>query len=426
MAQLFDQMPWVFDQVQPDMVIIQGDTASALASAIIGKKKNLVIGHIEAGLRTHDLSSPFPEEIHRQNISKLTKWHFCPTELARQNLLRENIPQENIFVTGNTSVDMVLDISQKLKTRNWGVEPVQRDGNRPFFLITLHRRESQGSPLIRITNSLLEFAKNNPAFDFILPLHPNFCPTELARQNLLRENIPQENIFVTGNTSVDMVLDISQKLKTRNWGVEPVQRDGNRPFFLITLHRRESQGSPLIRITNSLLEFAKNNPAFDFILPLHPNPATSDMIKSHLGHQDNILLIPPLTYPQFIQLMAKAYAIVTDSGGIQEEAPSLNTPVIVVRDNTERTEGLENGCLRLAGTEKDNILYELNLLITDKAHYKRMQQANNPFGDGRAAERITGHLIDILTNLPNIRERSYLSHGQSKGLTASPRCFIKR
>ncbi len=298
MAQLFAQLPSAFDNARPDIVIIQGDTASALASAILAYKKNLPIAHIEAGLRTHDKSSPFPEEIYRQNITTLAKWHFCPTEKARQNLLNENIAEENIFVTGNTSVDMVKNTYKEL---------------------------------------------NGEIFD--LPL---------------------------------------------------LRQDKTKPYFLITLHRRESQGAPLMRITNSLLNFAKNNPEFHFIFPLHPNPATSQMIKDQLGTQKNFSLITPLPYPQFVRLMADAFAIITDSGGIQEEAPSLNTPVIVVRNNTERSEGIESGCLRLAGTKKDTILQELNLLINDKAHYKRMQQAHNPFGDGQAANRITAHLIDII------------------------------
>jgi len=297
-TQLFEQLPSVFDRCQPDIVIIQGDTASAYASAIVAHKKRLPIAHIEAGLRTYDKSSPFPEEIYRQNISSLARWHFCPTEKARQNLLKEKIAKENIFVTGNTSVDMVLKVHEESKN-----------------------------------------------------------------------NIPQ---------------------------MPPFWQNRTKPFFLITLHRRESQGAPLVRITSSLLEFAKNNPDFDFIFPLHPNPATSQMIRNKLDIQKNICLIDPLPYPQFVQLMADAYAIITDSGGIQEEAPSLNTPVIVVRNITERSEGVENGCLRLAGTEKDTILHELNLLIDDKAHYKRIQQAPNPFGDGRAADRIIAHLIDIV------------------------------
>ncbi|PCI47189.1 MAG: UDP-N-acetylglucosamine 2-epimerase (non-hydrolyzing) [Alphaproteobacteria bacterium] len=298
MTRLFTQLPRTFDQCQPDIVIIQGDTASALAAATIAHTKNLPIAHIEAGLRTHDKASPFPEEIYRKNISTLAQWHFCPTEKARQNLLRENIAQENIFVTGNTSVDMVIKTHKEL--------------------------------------------------------NGNIC-------HML-----------------------------------PFRRNRARPFFLITLHRRESQGAPLMQITTSLLTFIRSRPEFDFILPLHPNPATSHMIKSRLGGQKNIFLIAPLPYPQFVRLMADAFAIITDSGGIQEEAPSLNTPVIVVRNKTERAEGVESGCLRLAGTGNDTILYELNLLIDDKAHYKRMQQAPNPFGDGQAADRICAHLTDIV------------------------------
>ncbi len=289
MAQLCEQLPRILDQFHPDIVIIQGDTASALASAITARKHHYPIAHIEAGLRTYDRNSPFPEEIYRQSISRLAHWHFCPTEKARRNLLSEGI-----------------------------------------------------------------------------------CPTK---------------IFVTGNTSVDMVMDAYRKAA--------IDRD-QRPYFLITLHRRESQGAPLVNIISSLLVFARSQPEFDFVIPLHPNPATSDMIRSLLGSDKNIRLISPLPYPEFVGLMAGAYAIITDSGGIQEEAPSLNTPVIVVRDKTERPEGVEGGCLRLAGTGRDAILAELDLIVNDKTHYKNMQLAENPFGDGRAAQRIAQHLVNIL------------------------------
>lgn len=290
-VQLFARLPDVLDRARPDMVIIQGDTASAFASAMIASRKRLPVAHIEAGLRTHDLTSPFPEEIYRQNISALATWHFCPTERSRQNLLREGRARNSILVTGNTSVDMVMAMSQ------------------------------------------------NP---------------------------------------------------------EPRKSDGNRPYFLITLHRRESQGAPLREIVGSLRDFAAGRPEFDFIIPLHPNPATSDMIRDMLDMQQNISLVAPLPYPQFVRLMAGAFAIVTDSGGIQEEAPSLNIPVIVVRNVTERVEGLDNGCLRLAGTGKEGILRELTLLVEDDTHYNRMCQAENPFGDGRAADRIAAHVQQIM------------------------------
>ncbi|VAV97513.1 UDP-N-acetylglucosamine 2-epimerase [hydrothermal vent metagenome] len=301
LAQLTRQLPAIYDHCRPHIVILQGDTASALAAAMVAHGKGLPIAHIEAGLRTHDRACPFPEEIYRQSISTLAKWHFCPTDTAQQNLLREGIGEENIFVTGNTSVDMALKIHIKSE-------------------------------------------KNGP------------------------------------NLSLEQAI--------------------NKPYFLITLHRRESQGAPLTRIVNCLLAFAKGRPEFNFIIPLHPNPATTRMIREKMADQQNIFLIAPQPYPDFIHLMADAFAIITDSGGIQEEAPTLNTPVVVVRDKTERAEGVTNGCLRLAGTSGDTILKELNLLIDDKTHYKRMQEAPNPFGDGFAARRITAHLKNILESDP--------------------------
>jgi len=295
MAKLLDQLPAIFSRANPDLVIVQGDTASALAAAITAQRMGLRVAHIEAGLRTYDRSSPFPEEINRQIITRLADWHFCPTEQTRRNLVREGIPDQAIFVTGNTAVDVLL------KTRR-------------------------------------------------------ACP----------------------------VISSSP----------PKRRDG-RPYFLMTLHRRESQGAPLMRIINSLLAFARQRPAYDFILPLHPNPLTAGMIHHLMGHQQNIMLVPAQTYPHMVQLMAGAFAVITDSGGLQEEAPSLNTPLVILRDNTERPEGIEAGCLRLAGTDPRTILYELNLLIDDPAHYKRMQQAENPFGDGFAADRICARLINL-------------------------------
>ncbi|MCF6195441.1 MAG: UDP-N-acetylglucosamine 2-epimerase (non-hydrolyzing), partial [Emcibacter sp.] len=301
LAQLTHQLPAIYDHCRPHMVILQGDTASALAAAMVAHGKGLPIAHIEAGLRTYDRDCPFPEEIYRQSISTLAKWHFCPTDTARQNLLREGIEEENIFVTGNTSVDMTLKMHIKSEKNGHNLSP--------------------------------------------------------------------------------------------RW-------TKNKPYFLITLHRRESQGAPLTRIVNCLLAFAKSRPEFNFIIPLHPNPATSRMIREKMVDQQNIYLASPQPYPDFIHLMADAFAIITDSGGIQEEAPTLNTPVVVVRDKTERAEGVTNGCLRLAGTSEETILKELNLLIDDKTHYKRMQDAPNPFGDGFAAPRIAAHLKKILESDP--------------------------
>ncbi|WP_417623320.1 non-hydrolyzing UDP-N-acetylglucosamine 2-epimerase [Paremcibacter congregatus] len=291
-ATLTAQLPEVIKRLHPDLVVVQGDTASAFTAAMVAGGQNVAVAHVEAGLRTYDITSPFPEEIYRQGISKIAAWHFCPTEQARLNLLKEGHPENRIFVTGNTVIDMIL------------------------------RQKNTSPPIL-------------------------------------------------------------------------AGRDGKRPYFLITLHRRESQGEPLRNTLATLMEFAITNPAYDLVMPLHPNPATSTVVQEMLGRHDNIFLIDPLPYPKFVALMSGAFAIITDSGGIQEEAPSLNVPVIVVRTKTERPEGVENGCLRLAGTERATILQELDLLIHDKAHYKSMQTAENPFGDGHAAERIAHHLKDI-------------------------------
>jgi len=297
MRRLFRELTPVFEQISPHMLILQGDTSSALAAAIIGQKLSLKIAHVEAGLRTHDLTAPFPEEINRQTISKLSDWHFCPTQTARQNLLKENIADQKIFVTGNTVIDMVN------KTRSKPLPPLKS---------------------------------------------------------------------IIG------------------------EKDWSRPYFLLTLHRRESLGSPLIRILSAIKDIAHRHQNFDIILPVHPNPQVKLAIREFLGDCDNICLTEPLSYPECIVLMSNAYAILTDSGGLQEEAPALNTPLLILRDKTERMEGVECGSLRLCGTEADKIRREVDLLIQDKAHYNRMCRARNPFGDGRASMRITAHLMDIL------------------------------
>lgn len=302
MRRLFNELTPVFAAVKPDMVLIQGDTSSALASAIIAKKLSLELAHVEAGLRTHDLTSPFPEEINRQTISKLSDWHFCPTDKARENLRKEGIADQSIFVTGNTVIDML---------------------NR----------------------------------------------TRRGPQKALAEIVPD--------------------------------KDWTRPYFLLTLHRRESLGSPLLNILEAIKETAYGKPDFDIILPVHPNPQVASAVIHKLNGCKNIFLIKPLAYSDCLALMEKAFAILTDSGGLQEEAPALNIPLLILRDKTERMEGIERGCLRLAGTTAQSIRREVNLLINDKAHYNRMCRAKNPFGDGRASLRITAHLMDILKGSTN-------------------------
>jgi len=284
---LLSNLPAVLQQAKPDLCIVQGDTTSAFAAAVTSQKAAIPVAHIEAGLRTYDVNAPFPEEVNRQNITKLSNWHFCPTQMAREHLISENIAPDTIFVTGNTAID-----------------------------------------------SLMKYH--------------------------------------------------SQSLQKPE-----------RPYFLITLHRRESHGAPLLQILEGLKTAAAEHTEFDFIFCSHPNPTVSQALNSLLTDCPNINLIPPQSYTDFIKLMANAYTILTDSGGIQEEAPSLNIPVLVLRDKSERQEGIKSGCLILAGTDPKNIRNHIDQIIHDQDHYDQICSSPNPFGSGQAAKKIVAHLENI-------------------------------
>ncbi len=275
----------------PDLIIVQGDTSSSFCAAIVAAKMKIPLAHIEAGLRTYDFKAPFPEEINRQNISKLSKWHFCPTDDNKANLLKEGIDPETIFVTGNTVIDTLKTV---LKSSN--------------------------------------------------------------------------------NTE----------------GLSSV------PYILITLHRRESHGSPLRKMLHTLAELASRYPRINFIFPMHPNPIITAAATEIISPQPNIILKKPTPYPEFIELMKNAFFIISDSGGIQEEAPFLNVPLLVLREKTERMEAVKTGANKLVGTAHDKILDEACLLIHNQKYYKDMKNAANPFGDGKASDRIIETLMQIL------------------------------
>ncbi|MFC7049094.1 non-hydrolyzing UDP-N-acetylglucosamine 2-epimerase [Emcibacter nanhaiensis] len=300
------QLAILLEQLGPELVVVQGDTASALAGAMAACLQDIPVCHVEAGLRTRDLLSPFPEELYRQLISRMGTWHFCPTPENRATLLREDISSGQIFLSGNTSIDAVLDM-------------------------------------------------------------------------LSRSPRPLETKAVS------------------------------RPYILVTLHRREVQGEKLITIVRALRNFAESHAGYDFIVTLHPNPAIRRLLSHHLGGQGNIRLLPPLDYPDFVPLMKKAFAILSDSGGIQEEAPALDVPVIVLRDKTERQEGVASGCLRLAGYDPEKIFSELSLLIHDRDHYIDMCTAPAPFGEGRAGRIISARLEQIVTGQKIPHDDSSLS-----------------
>ena len=281
----------------PDIVLVQGDTTTAFSSALAAYYQKIKIGHIEAGLRTGNKYSPFPEEINRRIISVLADYHFAPTERAKMNLLEEGIKEERIFVTGNTVVDALL----------MTVEKVNSKGDKAYAAV----------------------------FDGI---------------------------------------------------------DFNKKIILVTGHRRENFGEGIQNICHALKEIAGRNPDVQIVYPVHLNPNVRNPIYELIGDTENVLLLEPLDYEHFIYLMSRCYIILTDSGGIQEEAPSLGKPVLVMRDTTERPEAIEAGTAKLVGVDKNRIINEAQLLLNDKTEYKKMALAVNPYGDGKAGQRIVGIL----------------------------------
>ncbi len=293
-AAIMTKMPAVLREIRPDMVLVQGDTTTAFATALAAFHNNIRIGHIEAGLRTHNKLNPFPEEINRRLVGCLADFHFAPTDRARDNLLAEGTASERVFVTGNTVIDALLGIV--------------RDDYR-------------------------------------------FSGPELRH------------------------IDFSAK-----------------KVICVTTHRRESFGAPLLNTIDALKKINELFTDTEIILPVHYNPNVKKHIYAQLDGRERIHLIDPLPYEPFAQLLNKCHLILTDSGGIQEEAPSLGKPVLVLRETTERPEGIEAGTARLVGTDVETILEGVTELLTDREAYNAMAQAKNPYGDGRAAARI----VDIL------------------------------
>ena len=288
---------------QPDVLLLHGDTTTTLAAAIAGFYAGIPIGHVEAGLRTHDLYAPFPEELNRQVASKIAKWHFAPTTFGRQNLLNEGVPENQITVTGNTVIDALF----------WVLNRIDSDASRQ--------------------TSICKF---------------------------LNERLPF------------------------SW-----QQDR---FVLITGHRRENFGDGFMQICEALKELAIRYSDVHFVYPVHLNPNVQDPVNSILIGLPNIHLIGPLDYEPFVYLLKHCYLVLTDSGGIQEEAPSLGKPVLVMRDVTERPEAVEMGTVRLVGANRERIVTSVSELIENEASYKKMSHAHNPYGDGKACARI----IDVL------------------------------
>jgi len=281
----------VLEEVKPDVVLVHGDTSTTFVTALACFYLQIPVGHVEAGLRTHNIYSPFPEEFNRQAVSIVAKYNFAPTEMSKQNLLKEGRAPESIVVTGNTAIDALRTTVREDYT--------------------------------------------HPALD---------------------------------------------------WA------DDSR-LILITAHRRENLGEPMHQMFRAIRRIVDEHPDVKALYPIHMNPLVREAAAVELGGCDRIRIIEPLDVLDFHNIMARSYLILTDSGGIQEEAPSLGKPVLVMRDTTERPEGIAAGTLRLVGTEESVIYESFNELLTDRTVYERMSHASNPYGDGHASERIVTALI---------------------------------
>ncbi len=285
---------------RPDVMLVHGDTSTTFAASLAGFYQRIDVGHVEAGLRTRNLYSPWPEEANRKLTSVLTRWHFSPTTTSRDNLLAEGVAANNVHVTGNTVIDALLQVREKIN----GDAALQRS-----------------------------FAKT---FHFIDPA--------------------EQIVLVTG-------------------------------------HRRENFGDGFERICQALARIAQSHADVQVVYPVHLNPQVQEPVKRLLGNISNVHLIEPLDYLPFVYLMDRATLILTDSGGIQEEAPSLGKPVLVMRDTTERPEAVDAGTVKLVGTDADRIVEQVRILLTDATAYEAMSFAHNPYGDGQACRRIAQALV---------------------------------
>lgn len=304
-ATILQGMKPVLEDFQSDFVFVHGDTTTTMAASIAAFYSGAKICHVEAGLRTHIKRNPFPEELNRSIAGRVADFHFAPTEASKSNLLKENITEATVTVTGNTVIDALFYSVEKLKAENYSDNEIGE-----------------------LKNTL----------------------------------------------------------------------DFNKKIILVTGHRRENHGEGFIRICIALKQIAESNPETQIIYPVHLNPNVQKPVYDILGDISNIHLISPLSYPAFVWLMEKAYLIITDSGGVQEEAPSLGKPVLVMRDTTERPEAVEAGTVILVGTNAEKIIEETQKLLDDKIHYQRMQKLHNPYGDGKACAQIVEFLKKEIEN----------------------------
>lgn len=297
---------------KPDVVFVHGDTSTTFAASLAAFYQQISVAHIEAGLRTGDIYSPWPEEANRRLTTQITAYHFAPTETSKENLLHENVDAQSIVVTGNTVIDALFLALDKIKS-----------------------------------SKQLE--------------------TEIV-QHL------ETLIYASSGNAIGVHLQEDKKI------------------ILVTGHRRENYGQGFINICTALKVIALSNPDIDIVYPVHLNPNVQKPVKELLSNVANIYLIEPLQYEQFIYMMDKSYFIITDSGGVQEEAPSLGKPVLVMRNTTERPETLDADTVKLVGTDTELIIKEAQELIDNKQSFEKMSKAHNPYGDGHACEKVVGFL----------------------------------
>jgi len=313
----------VLSDFKPDVVFVHGDTSTTFAASLAAFYQQIKVAHIEAGLRTGNIYSPWPEEANRQLTTQITAYHFAPTQTSKENLLKENVNEKSITVTGNTVIDALFLALEKIK-----------------------KSQELEITIIDSINKLLPKSYQLP-FTHL----PFASSTHLSKD--------QKMILVTG-------------------------------------HRRENHGQGFINICTALKEIALSNPDINVVYPVHLNPNVQKPVKELLSGIDNIHLIEPLQYEQFIYMMDKSYFIITDSGGVQEEAPSLGKPVLVMRDTTERPEALDAGTVKLVGTNTELIVKEASTLINDPEAYEKMSKASNPYGDGNACEQVIEFMKDVV------------------------------
>ena len=301
----------ILTRTRSDVVLVHGDTTTSMTVALAAFYQQIPVGHVEAGLRTHNIYSPWPEEMNRQITGRIATYHFSPTPLSRENLLREGIDKSRILVTGNTVIDALYAVVNKIK-----------------------------------------------------------------------DDVPLQ-------------LSLGKELKAAGYDAGRLTAEEGRRLVLITGHRRENFGDGFLHICRAIKTLSEKYPDVDFVYPMHLNPNVRKPIKEVFGEnrQSNLFFIEPLEYLSFVYLMEKSHIVLTDSGGIQEEAPGLGKPVLVMRNTTERPEALEAGTVKLVGTDYDKIVSEVSSLLDDAQYYGKMSQAVNPYGDGNACKRI----VDMLS-----------------------------